>query len=110
MSNKQNYSSRTKPFAEEDHLRISRLREEIVARITEVSLIMARTLKIAPPSGIREFLLTDGPSGESLEISVIKTNGPKTDSATGKAEIIHWGCTCHTNKKCCSDPECPPCP
>ncbi len=96
------------PFREEDALRAARLREEIVARATELSLIMARTLEIQPPRDLRQFQLTDGPNGEVLATSVFRTSGGTTGAPT--VEIITWGCTCHTNKICCADPDCPPCP
>ena len=104
------YMPETKKFSDEDHLRVSRMREEIIARITEISLIMARTLDVAPPPGIREFIITNGPAGEALEMSVIKTGLPSSAGQGGTLAITTWGCTCHTNKVCCSDPECPPCP
>jgi hypothetical protein len=108
MRKEHKYSSKSKKFGDEDSLRVARLREEIVARITEISLIMARTLDQPPPSPISEFLLTVGSAGEPLAMSAFKTSS--VDTATGKVEIITWGCVCHTNKVCCSDPDCPPCP
>lgn len=110
MYKQSKYSSRTQKLLEEDQMRVSRLREEIVARITEMSLIMARTLEVPPPSVIREFVITDGPAAESLAMSVVKTSGSKSDPVSGKVEIITWGCHCETNKVCCADPNCPPCP
>ena len=101
------YSSKSKRFSDEDGVRVSRLREEIVARLTEVSLIMARTLDSPPPCPINEFLLTSGPEGQPLAMSVFKTSN--VDAATGKVEIVTWGCVCHANKVCCADPNCPPC-
>lgn len=109
MSNQREHSSKSKRFSKEDYLRVSRLREEIVARITEISLIMGRTLEVAPPSVIREFVLTDGPDAEPLEMSVLKTSAPNPDPVTGTVEIITWGCACPAQLICCADPECPPC-
>lgn len=107
MMTMKKYSKATKLFSDDDHNRVSRLREEIISRVTEISLIMARTLNVKPPEDIREFVITDGPEGEVLEMSVIKTS--ETTQAGATVEIITWGCTCHTNKVCCSDPDCPPC-
>jgi len=109
MSDQGKYNSKTKKLSDEDHLRIARLREEVIARITEISLIMARTLDVAPPSVIREYVLTDGPAAAPLSMSILKTNGP-TDPVTGKVEIVAWGCHCNAKKICCADPDCPPCP
>jgi hypothetical protein len=105
-SKKHRYESRK--FSKKDTQRVARLREEIIARVTEISLIMARTLDIKPPTQIREFTMTDGPDDNVLDMTVIKSAEPA--SAGASVEIITWGCTCHTQKICCSDPDCPPCP
>lgn len=107
MKEQSDYNTKTKPVSEEDSLRVSRLREEIIARVTEVSLIMARTLEKKPPSPIREFILTDGPRGEPLGMSVLKTDSSTAASPT--ATIVTWGCHCEGQKICCDDPLCPPC-
>lgn len=109
MSASDTYRSPSKTFSEDDYLRVSRLREEIISRATKLSLIMARTLDVAPPQDIREFTLTDGPRGEPLDVSVLRSTDPGS-SQGGTVEIITWGCTCHTNRVCCADPDCPPCP
>jgi hypothetical protein len=108
MSKQKKYLPETRKFSDEDNVRISRLREEIIVRITEISMIMARTLAVPLPTDIREYIITDGPAGELLEMSTIKTSAPAAEGGT--ATIITWGCTCHANKICCSDPDCPPCP
>jgi len=62
------YTKATKPFSDDDHIRVSKLREEIISRVTEISLIMARTLDVKLPKDIREFVISDGPDGEVLEM------------------------------------------
>lgn len=75
MLNQRIYSLKTKIFSEEDHRRVSRLREEIVARFTEFSLItifvfaciLAPENTTAQDIEIKSFKRTDYISQEDIQ-------------------------------------------
>lgn len=98
----------TAKLSTEDAVRCTRLREEIWSRVHEMALIMGRTLG-ERPLPIQEFVLNAGDGKRPEGTSALRVLAPAA-APTGKVEIITWGCVCHTNKVCCADPDCPPCP